>query len=75
MKDHVIEFKRTDSKAVIKVYCRENDIDLQNELNFFNGLYRKPNLSKYGFDCFFVTEIIPIKRDYFSTYCFISNRL
>ena len=44
-------------------------------MTVLNDFYDKYNIVNYGFDRFFVTEIILMKRSYDSTYLFVYNRL
>ena len=35
--DYIIDIEPKDSKAVIKLYCKESDIDVKDKLNFLNN--------------------------------------
>ena len=72
----IIDLKRTNTKIIIKLYCLESNINVQNELKFLNAFHCNYDISDYDFNCLFVTEIISIRRDHFSTpHHFILNRL
>lgn len=64
-----------DGEAVVKLYCNQADINVQKELDNLNKLYNQLNILHYGFDHFFVIEIISVNENYHSTYHFVSNRL
>ena len=66
--------KRTEEKFIVTIYCKEEDINVNQELNYFNTLFLKHCLRKMGHQPFEVTEIISIRRDYFSTYVFSSRK-
>ena len=74
-KNYILNLKRTDSRTVIKVICNGKDMYVEKELFTVNELYKKFDVVNYGFDEFFVTEIISVKQNYDSTYHFVSNRL
>lgn len=50
------------------------EINVSKELDFLNSLYNRHNFKKYGYNLFTVTEIISLRRDYFSTYIFSSSK-
>ena len=66
--------KRKDKHTVIKVICNSSDIDVNKQLEYLSLLYSKYNIKDYGFDNFFVKDVISIKCNYDSMYLFISNR-
>ena len=43
IKDYTVDIERKDSKTVIKLYCKESDINVKDKLNFLNNLYYKFN--------------------------------
>ena len=59
-----------DGEAVAKSYCNQADINVQKELDNLNKLYNQLNILHYGFDHFFVIEIISVNENYRSTYQF-----
>ena len=71
----IIDLKRKDKHTIIKVIGNSSDINVNTELEYLNLLYSKYNIKDYGFDIFFVKEVISIKCNYDSMYLFISNRL
>ena len=75
IKNCITDLKRKDPKTIIKLLCNEKDIDVKKEVSVLNELYDKYNIVNYGFDRFFVTKIISMKKNYDSIYLFVSNRL
>ena len=53
---------------------KRDDINIKKELNYVNLLFLKHNLMELGFYPFQVTEMISIRRDYFSTLIISSDR-
>ena len=53
---------------------KEENINVEKELEYFNLLHLRYNLSRIGHLLFEVTEIISIKRDYFSVFIFSSRK-
>ena len=74
-KNYILDLKRMDSRTVIEIICNEKDMYVEIELFTRNEFYKKFDVVNYGFDEFFVTEIISVKQNYDSTYHFASNRL
>ena len=60
-KKYILDLKRTDSRTVIEVICNEKDMYVEKHLFTLNELYKKFDVLNYGFDDFFVTEIISAK--------------
>ena len=60
-KKYILDLKRTDSRTVIEVICNEKDMYVEKQLFTLNELYKKFDALNYGFDDFFVTEIISAK--------------
>lgn len=73
-KNCLLNLKRTDSKNIIKVVCNEKNMCIEKELFTLNELYKKFNIVDYGFDEFFVVEIISIKQSYDYMCRSVSNR-
>ena len=53
---------------------KEEHIHVKKELEYFNFLYLKHNLSRMGHVPFEVTELISIGTDHFSTFIFLSKK-
>ena len=62
--------ERTENIFNSLVYCKENDINVKEELEYLNFLFVNHNLVKKGYCPFEVKEIISLSRDYSSTYIF-----
>ena len=61
--------------VTIKVICNQKNIHANEQLGFFNLLYFKHGIKKYGFkNFFFFMEIISIKPNYDSAYLFVSSK-
>ena len=74
IKQYSIKKKRTETKNIIKIYCKSKDRNVSKELNFLNCLYYRHNLKEYGYNLFTVTEAISLSGDYFYTYIFSSSK-
>ena len=59
----IIDLKRSNAKTIIKLYCEEGNINLDEELDTLNTLYDKFNISDYGFDQFFVKKTVFLKNN------------
>ena len=49
------------------VYCKKENINVNNELNFLNYVYVKHNFKRFNFLPFEVVQIISIQKINFST--------
>ena len=74
VKNWILDLKRKDKHTIIKVISNSLDISVNKQLKYLNLLYSKYNIKDYGFDNFFVKEVISIKCNYDSMYLFICNR-
>lgn len=54
--------------------CKEDDINMKEELGFLNVLFLDFNLKSMGYFPFEVEEAISLRRDYFSTFVFYSRK-
>ena len=74
IQNHILTKKSEEKKFKITIYCKQDDINIKKELDYVNFLFLKHNLMELGFHPFQVAEIISIRRDYFSTFIFCSDR-
>ena len=74
IQNHILTRKRTEKKFTITIYCKEENIDVEKELDYMNFLFLKHNLMRMGFYPFEVTEIISLRRGYCSTLVFSCSR-
>ena len=72
-KNSIIDLKGKDKHTIIKFICNSSDINVNKQLEYLT-LFSKYNIKDYGFDNFFVKEVISIKCNYDSMYLFTSNR-
>ena len=63
----------TENRFNILIYCKENDINGEEELEYSNFLCVNHNLIKMGYRPFEFKEVISLRRDYSST-CIFSSR-
>lgn len=61
----------TENRFIVKVYCKEDDINVNKELNYLNMLFLNFNLMDLSYRPFEVEESISLRIDYFSTFVFI----
>ena len=54
--------------------CKEDDINMKEELDYLNVLFLDFNLKSMGYFPFEVEEAISLRRDYFSTFVFYSRK-
>ena len=71
--NHVLTKKRTEQKFTVNTYCEEH-INVKKELNHMNFSFLKHNLMAMDLYPFEVTEVISLRRDYFSKYVFSCSR-
>ena len=65
IQNHILT-KKWAEKKLLTIYCKEKDIDVKKELDYTNFLFLEHNLMRMGFYPFEVTEIISLRKDYFS---------
>ena len=58
IKQYSIKKKRTETKNIIKVYCKSKDTNVSKELDFLNCLYYWRNSKKYGYNLFIIDIIL-----------------
>ena len=74
IQNYILTKVSDEKKFKITIYCKQDDINIKKELDYVNFLFLKHNLMELDFYPFQVTEIISIRRDYFSTLIFCSDR-
>ena len=71
---YVLTKECTENRLNILIYCKENNINVEEELEYSHFLCVNHNLIKMGYRPFEVKEIISLRRDYSSTYIFSSRK-
>ena len=75
IQNYILTKKQREKKFTTTIYCKEENVDVKKELDYMIFLFLKHNLTiKHNFYPFEVTEIISLRRDYFSTFVFSCSR-
>ena len=61
-KNWIIDIKRKDVGATIKIVAKESTVNVNEQLKILNDLYMKHDIKNYGFNNFIVKEIISIRK-------------
>ena len=71
---NVLMYKCEENKFALAIYCLEKDINVQNELDYLNLLFKKHSLAWMNLCPFEVKKIISIRKIYPSTFSFTSRK-
>ena len=74
-KNRIIDIKRKDKGATIKIAADESTINVNEQLKILNDLYIKHDIKNYGFNNFIAKEIMIRKKELLFDIPFFSSRL
>ena len=74
-KNRIIDIKRKDKGATIKIAANESTINVNEQLKILNDLYIKHDIKNYGFNNFIVKKIMIREKELLFDIPFFSSRL